>query len=526
VSSVVVANTAALTQALSTAQAGDIIQLAAGTYSGVAISNINPAGGVTVTSADPAHAAVLTDLSVDTSSNLAFTNLEFSLPPAQMWQYGAAVTHSQQISFDHVSIHGTMNGDPSDDRTGLRFGGDTNVSVTNSEFQQLGIGMSVGGDQFVTIANNSFHDIRTDGIDNNGTSNISIAGNEFSNFWHLDGDHSDAIQFWTNGTTASAHDISVDNNVFVQGAGIPMQGVFIQDEVGTLPYSNVDVSGNLVVGGNWNGIYVKHASNVTIAGNELVSLKNEATPWVRLINVNSGSVHDNSANQFLYASVSNVTTSNDVNTAPVADSGRAALSAWLTANPHSLAMGPTTVGGLFDGQADAVSSAVSYTLGNSSHSLTLTGTANITGTGNNFGDQLTGNSGANYLWGGDANDTISGGAGRDSLFGGAGNDILNGGDGNDYLEGGKGNDTLTGGPGADSFVFKWQSGKDTITDFGANGDSDHIDITAYLHKGYAPTITDVGANAVISFTSGDSITILGVHAADLMQTSAGIYFHA
>jgi Ca2+-binding RTX toxin-like protein len=60
----------------------------------------------------------------------------------------------------------------------------------------------------------------------------------------------------------------------------------------------------------------------------------------------------------------------------------------------------------------------------------LTGSDNITGTGNDAANALTGNAGANLLDGAGGNDTLDGGRGADVLVGGAGNDtyITDGGD--------------------------------------------------------------------------------------------------
>ncbi|HEV2746501.1 MAG TPA: hypothetical protein VGW34_04290 [Allosphingosinicella sp.] len=76
--------------------------------------------------------------------------------------------------------------------------------------------------------------------------------------------------------------------------------------------------------------------------------------------------------------------------------------------------------------------------------LTLTGTADLSGTGNAVQNRITGNSGNNLLRGLN---------GSDNLSGGAGNDELRGGDSQDVLNGGAGHDVLVGGAGGDRFLF-------------------------------------------------------------------------
>ena len=80
---------------------------------------------------------------------------------------------------------------------------------------------------------------------------------------------------------------------------------------------------------------------------------------------------------------------------------------------------------------DTVNSSVDYTIFSSIENLNLTGTGDISGTGNSNNNTITGNTGNNYLDGGAGDDTLSGGAGDDTLKGGAGIDKLIGGIGND-----------------------------------------------------------------------------------------------
>ncbi|MCU0920789.1 MAG: calcium-binding protein [Burkholderiaceae bacterium] len=81
---------------------------------------------------------------------------------------------------------------------------------------------------------------------------------------------------------------------------------------------------------------------------------------------------------------------------------------------------------------DRISTALAYTLPANVEALTLSGTGNVDGTGNE---------GANLLQGNPGNNRLSGLAGNDTLTGAAGNDTLDGGTGADAMVGQEGDDT-------------------------------------------------------------------------------------
>jgi Ca2+-binding RTX toxin-like protein len=84
---------------------------------------------------------------------------------------------------------------------------------------------------------------------------------------------------------------------------------------------------------------------------------------------------------------------------------------------------------------DTVRSEITFTLAANVEKLVLTGSGDVTGTGNDLANTLTGTAGDNVL------------------SGMAGADVIAGGDGDDIIAGGLGNDRLTGGAGADTFVI-------------------------------------------------------------------------
>ncbi|WP_324287528.1 M10 family metallopeptidase C-terminal domain-containing protein [Pseudomonas monsensis] len=174
-------------------------------------------------------------------------------------------------------------------------------------------------------------------------------------------------------------------------------------------------------------------------------------------------------------------------------------------------------------EIDTVRASINYTLGANLENLTLTGIANLNGTGNSGNNVLTGNDGDNILDGGAGADTLIGGAGNDTYvvdnigdvvietgtlaseidtvrssfaytlganlenltltgnaningIGNAQNNVITGNDGNNQLNGGAGLDTLIGGKGNDDYGLD-QAGELALVQENANEGIDTLFIT-------------------------------------------------
>jgi nitrous oxidase accessory protein NosD len=100
------------------------------------------------------------------------------------------------------------------------------------------------------------------------------------------------------------------------------------------------------------------------------------------------------------------------------------------------------------------------------------------------------------------------------------NDDIWGSDGADRLDGGKGDDFLVGGGGNDTFVFQRGSGRDEIADFAkVGGNRDLIDVGDYSFKNFAKLQARISddslGNAVVRLNDNNSVTVIGVNAAEL-----------
>ncbi|MBB4263011.1 MULTISPECIES: hypothetical protein [unclassified Bradyrhizobium] len=140
------------------------------------------------------------------------------------------------------------------------------------------------------------------------------------------------------------------------------------------------------------------------------------------------------------------------------------------------------------------------------------------------GSQMSGNAqgGNDILYGSDRGDWLYGDARAYNPF--VGGSITGG---RDLLNGGGGNDQLWGGPSNDLFVFGAGSGQDVINDFDQGNkaagstilEQDVIDVRAYRFADWGALKSlisdDSAGNAVIQLTANDTITLDGIHAADL-----------
>lgn len=316
----------ALMSAVAKAASGDVIKLAAGTYSNVNLKGLNFTGGVTITSADPNKQAVLTDLMISGSKGLKIQGLELS--NTKNIDVAFQVQGSSNIVLDNLNVHGAPGSAAAMNTRLMMIRSSSNVQVVNSEFSNGWHGISMLNNKQVRIEDNYFHDLRTDGVRGGGNSDLTIRANMFTNFHPQAADHPDAIQLWTANTSQSSSNIIIDQNVVTRGTGTQIQGIFLRDITGTLPFNNVTVTHNLIEGARGNGIALNGVKGGTVANNTVQGFPDHKS-GIQMSNSSAVTVANNLATLFFGTLKPIVGTQGNVAIPYATDNGLATAATWL-----------------------------------------------------------------------------------------------------------------------------------------------------------------------------------------------------
>lgn len=251
------ADTYAIHAMIAAAKPGAVIALPPGAYVEQRVTTLNPTATVTVKGGP---GVTINGLGIDKSSNITFDTLEFT--SATRTGLAINVGDSHDIALNNLNVHSATPG-----LSGVTLRDGSNLSLTNTEIHDLGTGIQLLNVEGAKVLNNHIHDINGDGFKSGNSNNVLVDGNLLENLTFVTGDHPDAIQFMTPGQTAGNHDIAITNNVYRRGTAVAgAQGIFLGNE-SNVPYQNVTITGNQIVGGMYRGISVSVGGDVTIKNN-------------------------------------------------------------------------------------------------------------------------------------------------------------------------------------------------------------------------------------------------------------------
>jgi Ca2+-binding RTX toxin-like protein len=480
------------------------------------------------------------------------------------------------------------------------------ITVTASYTDALGTAESVTSTSTTTVLN--VNDVATGTVTVTGTAALNQTLTVSNTLADLDGLGTISYQWKADGIAiAGATTTTLVLGATQVGKAISVSASYT-DGFGTAE-SKTSANTALVTGlTNFNGttgadtlVGTTGADQLTgLAGNDTYTVNNVGDIVVEALNAGTDLVNA-SVSYTLSANVENITltgttglnaTGNTLNNTLTGNAGNNTLDGGAGADTMVGGAGNDTY--VVDNAADItteaasagtdlVQSSITWTLATNLENLTLTGTANINGTGNTVANVLTGNAGDNILSGGAGNDTMVGGAGNDTyvvdvatdvvtelagagtdtisssvtittlaanvenltltgttaingtgntldnvLTGNTANNTLTGGAGNDTLNGGTGSDTLVGGAGNDTYVVDVAT--DVVTELANEGtDTVQSGVTLTLDTNVENlTLTGTAAingtgNTLDNVITGNSgiNTLTGAAGNDILNGGAG-----
>lgn len=285
-----VSTAAALQEAISSASAGMVIELAPGNYGRLDLRRlVMPDGQPLVLRGAPGQdAPVLTSLRLREVENLVLENLVFDYtftPGDRRHMRPFQIISSRGVTVRHCLFDGDVARGVStrSDGFGTAFGltmrRSDQVTLESSEIRGFFRGLVVASSSHINILGNDLHDIRMDGMNFAQVDGVRIERNYIHDFRRslTSGDHADMIQFWTKGTTEPSRDIVIRDNVLNSGGGWYTQSIFMRNEMvdqgdagAEMYYRNVLITDNVIINAHLHGVTLGATDGAIVSNNTVI----------------------------------------------------------------------------------------------------------------------------------------------------------------------------------------------------------------------------------------------------------------
>lgn len=328
-----IASDEALSAAINHATGPLTLRLAPGRYRRVVIGNISPAAELALQSADGEHPAILAGITVNKARLVTLRDLIVSRAANEPVQnYLVSIVASQDVLIQRLRIS-APGGAERGREYGIMIRGSDRVRVSDCQISGTRYGIGILHSRSISLKGNELHGLQTDGIRGGGVDNLVISENVIGDFEPKPTDHPDGIQLWSTNEKLPAKHITISSNLIVRNRGGIIQGIFIRDTQRQIPFEDVDIRDNLVIGSMYNGIALAGVTRGTIANNEVIAYP-DMKSWIRLSDAQSVDLTDNQAGQFLLPPGMAVRQHGNREVRPLAKGDLSPVRAWLSANPE------------------------------------------------------------------------------------------------------------------------------------------------------------------------------------------------
>jgi hypothetical protein len=265
------------------------------------MGKVNLAGiharGLVIKSADPSRPARFVTLELHDSSGIRLSGLKFDGPMTAL-HYKLLVMDCRDVEMDGLVFVGDASAyDDDNSFSAAMLRQSSGLRLSRSRFDHFVFGVTLLDTNGVEISDNVLLRMKEDGLRGGGNSTLTIRRNQIANSDAHPQGHPDGIQQWTTNVGAASHDILIEDNLVRRGSGGAGQGVFVNDEAG-LPYVNLVIRNNLIVGELFNGISAMGVKSGAVTGNVVLPAPDQDS-WVRIERADGVTVADNRAGRFV-----------------------------------------------------------------------------------------------------------------------------------------------------------------------------------------------------------------------------------
>lgn len=297
---VTVSSVEQLQDAMRAAEGPTRILVAPGRYGVVDLRNVSGGGQVEVSSADPGQRAMLAGLLLRNVSGFTIRDLELAryTDDPRAGHYLLLALSSSDLTFEGLTFRGMNQRVDHSVISAAMLRNSNDIVFAKNSFSYFRHGLTLLNVENLTIRFNEFTHMQTDAIRGGGVSNSLLANNVMTEFYPLEDDHPDGIQLWSTHQEEPGRNIRIRDNLVVKGNGGYVQGIFIRDTYNSLPFENIEISDNFMIGTLYNGIAIMGVTGARLSGNVVLPDPGMRS-WIRIRHGRDVVLEDNRAEMFL-----------------------------------------------------------------------------------------------------------------------------------------------------------------------------------------------------------------------------------
>lgn len=286
-----VSDAASLSKALQDANAGTVLELESGSYGKLVIRDLQGVAQNRIT-LRPARGAdvkvTFSRLNMRGSAYITLDGLIFdytfvagdnlNLRPFQITNSrGIHITNNLFDGDVASGVSAVANGFGS--AFGLSVRSSADVLIEANEIRGFFRGFVTAQSADLRVRGNEVHSIRMDGMNFAQVEKVRITGNHLHSFIRSlnSKDHSDMIQFWTNGTDVPSSDVIIRDNILNSGSGYYTQSIFMRNDLvdrglagREMFYRNITIENNVILNAHLHGITVGETDGLIVRNNTVL----------------------------------------------------------------------------------------------------------------------------------------------------------------------------------------------------------------------------------------------------------------